>query len=155
MTCGLGFTAGECAEDHWKRALGGGKVGQHYRLRCPVCGKDGCLEVTVKPSGIVYRCWYKPPGSKRERPGCPTEAIRAELADLLPCWKGRKPRRAMPSRDMLVTLLLDKSLPPNALRIAGLRALGMPESQIRAKLKIPERTYYDALRILAGKRWSA
>ena len=155
MACGLGFPDDLCAKDHWERSLGGGKVGQHYRLRCPVCGKNGCLEVTVKSTGILYRCWYKPPGSKKERPGCSTEAIRAELADLLPCWKGRKPRRPAIDRDELVALMLDKTLPPNALRIAGLRALGMPEAQIRAKLKIPERTYYDALRILAGKRWSA
>lgn len=157
MTCSLGFTAEECAKDHWERALDGGKVGKHYRFRCPVCGKDGCLEVTVKSTGIVYRCWYDPSRgqNKKRRPGCPTEAVRAELADLLPCWKGRKPRRRAPDRDELVALLLDKTLPPNALRIAGLRALGMPEAQIRVKLKIPERTYYDALRILAGKRWSA
>lgn len=82
MACGLGFPDDLCAKDHWERSLGGGKVGQHYRLRCPVCGKNGCLEVTVKSTGILYRCWYKPPGSKKERPGCSTEAIRAELADL-------------------------------------------------------------------------
>ena len=119
-----------------------------------MCGKPDCLEVTVKPSGIIYRCWYDPTRGKSRRPGCPTEAIRAELADLLPCWKGRKPRRPMPGRDELMTLLLDKSLPPNALRVAGLRALGMPEAQIRAKLKLPKRTYYDAVRILARNRWS-
>lgn len=130
----------------------GHKVGQHYRLRCPVCGKRDCLEVTVKASSIAYRCWYVPPGSKRGRPGCPTEAIRAELADLLPCWKGRKPRRATPDRDELVALLLDKSLPPNALRLAALRALGMPEAQIRAKLNFPKRTYYDAIAILSQPR---
>ena len=155
MACGLGFPAEQCAEDHWCRVLVGGKVGQHYRFRCPVCGKPDCLEVTVKPSGIIYRCWYDPTRGKSRRPGCPTEAIRAELADLLPCWKGRKPRRRAIDPDELAAILLDKSLPPNALRIAGLRALGVPEAQIRAKLKIPERTYYDALRILAGKRWSA
>ena len=84
MACGLDFPDDLCAEDHWKRALGGDKVGQHYRLRCPVCGKPGCLEVTVKPSGIVYRCWYDPDRgqNKKRRPGCPTEAIRAELAAL-------------------------------------------------------------------------
>jgi hypothetical protein len=152
VACGLNFTLEQCAEDHWARTLGGGKAGQHYRLRCPVCGKQGCLEVTVKASSIVYRCWYKPPGGKRERPGCLTEDIRAELADLLPCWKGRKPRRATPDRDELVTLLLDKSLPPNALRVAGLRALGMPEAQIRARLKMPKRTYYDAVTILSRAR---
>jgi len=154
MTCGLGFPPDLCAEDHWGRSLDGGKEGEHYRFRCPVCGAPRALEVTVKGPGIIYRCWYNPPGSKRVRPGCPTEAIRAELADLLPCWKGRKPRRAAPDRDELVALLLDKSLPPNALRVAGLRALGMPEAQIRAKLKLPKRTYYDAVRILARNRWS-
>ena len=152
MACGLGFPAEQCAEDHWCRSLEGGKVGSHYRFRCPVCGKQGCLEVTVKGSSIIYRCWYKPPGSKRERPGCATEAVRAELARLLPCWKGRKPRRAAPDADELVALLLDKSLPPNALRIAGLRALGMPEAQIRAKLAMPKRTYYDAIGILSRSR---
>ena len=75
--------------------------------------------------------------------------IRAAFADLLPCWKGRKPRRAAIDRDELAALLLDKSLPPNALRVAGLRALGMPEAQIRAKLRLPKRTYYDAVRILS------
>jgi hypothetical protein len=95
VACGLGFTPDQCAEDHWGRALEGGKIGQHYRFRCPVCGKQGCLEVTVKASGIVYRCWYDPSRGegKKRRPGCPTEAIRAELADLLPCWKGRKSAR--------------------------------------------------------------
>jgi hypothetical protein len=153
MACGLGFPAEQCAEDHWCRSLEGGKVGAHYRFRCPVCCKDGCLEVTVKPSGIVYRCWYDPTRGKRRRPGCPTEAIRAELADLLVCWKGRKPRRPAADRDELVAILLDKSLPPNALRVAGLRALGMPEAQIRAKLRLPKRTYYDAIGILSRPRW--
>ena len=152
MACGLGFAAEECADDHWCRSLDGGKEGEHYRFRCPVCGKERCLEVTVKGGGIVYRCWYDPTRGKRRRPGCPTEAIRAELADLLPCWKGRKPRRAMPERDELVALLLDKSLPPNALRVAGLRLLGMPEAQIRARLKMPKRTYYDAVTTLSRSR---
>jgi len=154
MACGLGFTADQCAEDHWGRALEGGKVGQHYRFRCPVCGKPGCLEVTVKATGVIYRCWYDPSRGegKKRRPGCPTEAIRAELADLLPCWKGRRPRRSTPDRDELVALLLDKSLPPAALRIAALRALGMPEAQIRAKLAMPKRTYYDAVTILSRPR---
>jgi len=152
MACGLGFTLKQCAEDHWQRTLGGELVGQHYRLTCPVCGKPACLEVTVKASSIVYRCWYKPPGSKRERPGCLTEDIRAALAGKLPCWKGRKPRRAAPDHDEMVALFLDKSLPPNALRIAGLRALGMPEAQIKAKLALPKRTYYDAIAILSRPR---
>lgn len=152
MACGLDFTLEQCAEDHWQRTLGGELVGQHHRLRCPVCGKAACLEVTVKSTGIIYRCWYKPPGSKRERPGCRTEDIRAELAELLPCWKGRKPRRAEPDRAELTALFLDKSLPPNALRLAGLRALGMPEAQIRAKLGLPRRTYYDAIAILSRPR---
>ena len=152
MACGLGFPAELCAEDHWCRALDGGKAGEHYRFRCPVCGKPGCLEVTVKSSGIAYRCWYDPTRGTKRRPGCPTEAIRAELADLLPCWKGRKPRRQLPDRDVLVSILLDKSLPPNALRIAALRALGMPEAQIRARLKMPKRTYYDAVTILSRVR---
>ena len=152
MACGFGFPADQCVEDHWKRVLDGDKEGEHYRFTCPVCGKARCLEVTVKSTGIIYRCWYKPPGSKKSRPGCATEDIRAELARLLPCWKGRKPRRAAPDPDELVALLLDKSLPPNALRIAGLRALGMPEAQIRAKLAMPKRTYYDAVRILSRPR---
>jgi hypothetical protein len=152
MACGLDFTAEQCTEDHWCRVLDGGKVGRHYRFRCPVCRKPECLEVTVKGSSIAYRCWYKPPGSKKPRPGCPTEAIRAELADLLPCRKGRKPRRPAADRDELVSLLLDKSLPPNALRIAALRVLGMPEAQIRAKLAMPRRTYYDAVAILSRPR---
>ena len=52
----------------------------------------------------------------------------------------------------LAALFLDKSLPPNALRLAGLRALGMPEAQIRAKLAMPKRTYYDAVEILRRPR---
>ena len=146
MACGLGFSAEQCAADHWSRSLEGGKEGKHYRFRCPVCGGARNLEVTVKGDSIAYRCWRKP--------ACDKTRLRAELADLLPCWKGRKPRRPAPDRDELVALLLDKSLPPNALRVAGLRALGMPEPQIRAKLKMPKRTYYDAVRILARNRWS-
>ena len=68
MACGLGFPAEQCAEDHLCRVLVGGKVGQHYRFRCPVCGKPDCLEVTVKPSGIIYRCWYDPTRGKSRRP---------------------------------------------------------------------------------------
>jgi hypothetical protein len=146
VACALEFTAEQCADDHWKRALEGGKEGRHYRFRCPVCGVARALEVTVKGESIAYRCWHKP--------ACDKERLRAELADLLPCWKGRKPRRAAPDRDELVALLLDKSLPPNALRVAMLRALGMPEAQIRAKLKLPKRTYYDAVQILSSRpRW--
>jgi hypothetical protein len=55
VACGLGFTAEQCAEDHWCRHLVGGLVGEHYRFNCPVCGKRNCLEVTVKGSSIAYR----------------------------------------------------------------------------------------------------
>jgi hypothetical protein len=144
VACGLGFTAEQCARDHWERSLDGGREGAHYRFRCPVCGGARNLEVTVKGESIAYRCWRKP--------ACDKAALRAELADVLPCWKGRKPRRAAIDRDELVALLLDKSLPPNALRLAALRALGMPEAQIRAKLGLPKRTYYDAVGILSRSR---
>ena len=144
MACGLGFTAEECARDHWERCLDGGKEGKHYRFRCPVCGGARNLEVTVKGDSIAYRCWRKP--------ACDKAALRAELADLLPCWSGPKPRRTALDRDELVALMLDKSLPPNALRLAALRALGMPEAQIRAKLNLPRRTYYDAVTILSLPR---
>lgn len=152
MACAFGFPPDLCIKDHWCRVLDGGKVGQHYRFTCPVCGKRGCLEVTAKASGIAYRCWYVPPGSKKERQGCRTEDIRAELAATLPCWKGRKPRRPAPDYDEMAALLLDQSLTLAALRIAGLRAIGMPEAQIRAKLGIPQRTYYHAIGIISRSR---
>lgn len=144
MACGLGFTAKQCADDHWSRCLEGGEERSHYRFRCPVCGGERNLEVTIKGNDLAYRCWRKP--------RCETPDIRNALADLLPCWKGPKPRRPAIDRDEMIALLLDKTLPPNALRLAGLRALGMPEAQIRAKLGLPRRTYYDAVRILSLPR---
>jgi hypothetical protein len=144
LACGLGFTPEQCAEDHWCRSLDGGKEGRHYRFVCPVCGGARNLEVTVKGESIAYRCWRKP--------ACDKAALRAELAGLLPCWSGPKPRRPGVDRDELIALMLDKSLPPNALRLAALRALGMPEAQIRAKLNFPRRTYYDAVTILSLSR---
>jgi hypothetical protein len=144
VACGLGFTAGQCAEDHWIRSLEGGKEASHYRFRCPVCGGKRNLEVTVKGGTLAYRCWRDP--------ACTTAEIRAELADLLPCWQGRKPRRRTPDLDALTAILLNKSLPPNALRLAALRELGMTEAQIKAKLRFPRQTYYDAVRILAAHR---
>jgi hypothetical protein len=87
--------------------------------------------------------------------GCNEEAIGRAIADAVACytWSARRPKR---SADLVLLreLLMDKSLPPNALRIGGLLAMGVGMGEITRELKIPRSTYYDAVRILGQKRRS-
>lgn len=76
----------------------------------------------------------------------------AALARLVPCWPAQAGRGQSVDKDTLIALMLDKSVPVNAIRLGALRALGMPEQEIREKLAMPRRTYYDAVRILAQNR---
>lgn len=144
MACGLGFTPAQCAEDHWRRVLGGTKEPNHWRAPCPVCKRPRNLEISLKGGGVIARCWTKPVCDKAE--------LRDALDEIVPCRTPRKRRRPAVDYDELTAILLDKSLPPNAMRLGGLRALGMPEKQIKEKLAFPRQTYYDAVRILGQRR---
>jgi hypothetical protein len=88
------------------------------------------------------------------------ERLRAYLTnvgrpDLLPEDKARElpppAPRGTPDFDEVLALLLDMSLPPNALRIGCLMALGWRVGEIVAELEIPRSTYYGALRQLTAR----
>ena len=84
--------------------------------------------------------------------GCPEELVGRAIAKAVPCCTWSPPRRKRgPDLELARELLLDKSLPPNALRIGALLALGMDMKEITRALEIPRSTYYDAVRIL-GQR---
>jgi hypothetical protein len=142
-SCGL--NAADCITDHWCPVLGAWKEPAGWRAPCPVCGSKRGLSVQVKG----------PRPSWDNKCECDRAEVRAKLAALLPsCVSARySPKRAV-DRDELVGILLDKSLPPNALRVAALHALGLNADEIRAKLGMPKQTWSDAVRILGRNRRS-
>lgn len=137
--------AKDCITDHWTAALHGHPEPAGLRAPCPVrlhrSNRDP-LSVQVKGGRPVWNCHC----------GCPDEVIGRAIAKAVPCytWSPRRPKRG-PDLELARGLLLDKSLPPNALRIGTLLALGMDMREITRALEMPRSTYYDAVRIL-GQR---
>ena len=69
-------------------------------------------------------------------------------------WTPPRSRKTAPDLDRIRALLLDKEIPASALRLGCLRAMGVPEKEIRKELGLPKRTYYFAVQWLAQNRRS-
>ena len=143
----------ELAEDEiylaWRAVLRGHhREGAGHRFDCPSCGKDRRLSVQAKP-GKRHPEW-NPVGC-----GCDRDDVGAKLAGLGLISSARRARKSAPDPGEVLDLILDKSLPPNALRVAVLRAYGMNAAEIRKRLGLPRSTYYDTVRILGRNRRSA
>ncbi len=142
-SCGL--PAADCITDHWCPVLGGWKEPAGWRAPCPACGSKRALSIQVKgprPSWNVL-CT------------CDRTEVRAKLAELLPsCVSARYTPKHTAGPDELISIILDKSLPPNALRVLLLHELGMSTSDIRSKLALPKQSWSDVVRILGRNRRS-
>jgi hypothetical protein len=108
MRCGWGLTPAECIAEHWCVPLRAELVGVHWRGRCPLCKRPGNFEISVSGEGIAWNCHTKP--------RCDHDQIRAELAELIVCRKGRDSRRrAALARE--VGEILRKPLDPSEMRL--------------------------------------
>ena len=143
MACG--WEPPDCIAAHWSPTLKGHAEKATSRAPCPLCGE--ARRLSYWPEGRSVR-W-------KNHCGCKRDAVRAKLADLLPgCVSARyQPRHAV-DRDEVVSLVLDKAVTINALRLGCLRAVGMTEKEAKEKLGLPRQTYYDAVRILVQSRRS-
>lgn len=141
MRCGLAPI--DCIVAHWCPVLDGRAERAGWRARYPVCHVTRALSITAGRGTVKWNCHH--------RPACDRQAIRAELARLLPgCVAKRRP--ANPDLPAIVeTLALDKALPPTALRVVLLQQLGWNAARIRAELKIPRQTWADCVRILGHR----
>ena len=145
MPCVTGQTAGDCITDHWLDRLDGRREPAGAHARCPLCGTGRALSITPLNGRVV---WHN-------HCDCAREAVSQALTDLVACYTGRRQRRQhAPDHARIQALLLDKSIPPNALRVGCLLAYGMTMQAIVTELKIPKSTYYDAVRILGQHRRS-
>ena len=140
--------AADCLRYCWLPPLGGRPEPSGGRAPCPVREHQSDrppLRIQVKGVGVVWFCHC----------GCSEESIGRAIAKLVPCYSWSPPRaKRGPDLELARELLLDKSVPPNALRIGGLLALGMSMKEITSELRIPRSTYYDAVRILGQRRRS-
>jgi hypothetical protein len=143
--CMTGEPAKVCITDHWLPSLNGRTEPSGGRAPCPVREHQSDrppLSIQVKNGRPVWNCHC----------GCSDDTIGKRIAEAVACytWSPARAKRG-PDLELVRELLLDKSVPPNALRIGGLLAMGMSMSEITTELKIPRSTYYDAVRIL-GQR---
>jgi hypothetical protein len=117
------------------------------RADCPGCGKHRGLSAQVKGR---YVTWNLPTCA------CARDTVRVKLAAALPgCLSVRYAPRTAVNRDVLMALMLDKSLPPNALRVAVLLELGMKTPDIRSKLGLSRQRWSEVVRIIGQNRRSA
>jgi hypothetical protein len=147
-SCVVGWDAKSCIADHWLGRLKGRAEPSGGRAPCPAREHQSDrppLSIQVKNGRPIWNCHC----------GCSQESVGRAIAAVVPCYDWSPPRaKRGPDLEMVRELLLDKSVPPNALRIGGLLALGMEMKEITAELKIPRSTYYDAVRILGQRRRS-
>ena len=132
---------------HWCEKLDGARRERAgWRADCPVCKSARRLSIQVKG----------PRPSWNSHCGCDRAEVRARLAELLPgCVSARYQGKHRADPDELLIVILDKSIPPNALRVALLRCFGWNAERIRKELGLPKSTYYDTVRILGRNRRSA
>lgn len=145
---GCGLPAEECIAQHWTELPGAKPVTREGKTHadCPVCGKYRCL--SVWPNGR-YPSW-----SLKCKPKCDREEARRKLAALLTqgCISLRySPRHAAVDHDELVSLFFDKSLTPNALRVAGLQSLGISTAEIREKLGLNRQRWSEVVGVLSRR----
>lgn len=142
----------ELAEDEiftrWRPVLPGAhQEPAGWRFDCPGCGAPRGLSVQAKPGkrrpewNLVY-C------------ECDRADVRAKLAALGLVSARYSPKHAV-DPDELILIILDRSLPPNALRVVLLQRLGMSTPDIRSKLGLPKQSWSDVVRILGRNRRSA
>ena len=147
MTCG--WEAEDCVLSHWcEKVPDIRREPAGWRAPCPGCGKPRCLSVQVKGR---YPVW-----NLHCQPRCDRNEVRRKLAEMLPgCVSARYSPKHAVNRDELVAIALDKSLPPNALRVAILQELGLSTPEIKTKLRLPKQSWSDVVRILGQNRRSA
>ena len=145
MPCGGGLEPSDCIADHWCPPLAGRKEHAGWRAPCPACEANRALSIQVRGGRIVWKSHCDPP--------CDRDTIGKAISAAVPCCTTatRHPRKPAVNLEQIQALLLDKSVPPNALRIGCLQALGMNMKEIVRELGIPRSTYYDAVRILGQK----
>lgn len=140
----------ECAIQHLAPNLGLRclKEGTRWAGPCPACGGPHCLTLTIEGGRKLLHC--------NRKPGCSQEAVLSAAAARAPgCVSPPRQARkqARPADpDELITLILDRSVTGNALRLGLLQMLGMSIAEAAGKLGMPKSTRYDALRILGRSR---
>jgi hypothetical protein len=148
VACRVGLVADDCVSDHFLPPLDGRPEPSGSRAPCPVCGTRRAISIQVKNGRPVWNAHCDP--------SCDRDAIGKAIAAAVPCYRhpDRRSRKPAPDLDELHALLTDRSIPVNALRLGALEALGMSTAEAAEKLKLPRRTFYDAVRILAQSRRS-
>lgn len=149
MPCVTGDKAADCAIEHWCPPLHAHREGKGWRSPCPLGhGDDRILSFWTEGRSVRWACHHA---------GCDRRAAHRALVKLVgSCVPGFRDRsRPAPDVETATALLYDKSIPPNALRLAALRALGQSEKEIREGLRLPRQTFSDAVRILGQTRRSA
>jgi len=140
----------EPAEDEiflrWYPVLSDGhRIPSGWRFDCPVCMKARRLSVQAMV-GKAHPEW-------NSHCGCPRGDVRAALAKLGLVSARYSPRHAI-DVDELVSIILDRSLPPNALRVLLLQKLGMSTPDIRSKMGLSKQSWGDVVRKLGLRRRS-
>jgi hypothetical protein len=145
VRCGL--AAADCLAEHWSRTLDGFyRERSGWRATCPLCHTPRALSIQDDRGRVVWNCHHAP--------ACDRDTIRAKLAELLPACLSAGNMRGTHIQ-AVEALLTDKTLPPNALRVAALLELGWTAERIRDELKMPRSTWADAVRILGQRPRSA
>ncbi len=140
MRCGA-LDAESCATGHCCPAFGGHRE-PGWRADCPLCQAERALFWKVQNGRVRFRSFCADHDEDMVLPA---------LAERLPECVSVRSRRGRPDAAELEALALDKTITPNALRMAILRELGWGTRRIAGELKLPRRTYYDAVRILAQR----
>lgn len=146
MACLSGLDPTDCAIEHWCPPLDARAEKVGWRAPCPVCRTLRALSVQVKSRRIVWN----------HHCDCDRKVITKMLRTAVPCAATtRQTKGPGPNLDELWDILRDRSLPPTAMRIAGMRVLGASNEEIMRELEIPRSTYYRAVSILGQKPRSA
>lgn len=146
MACRTGLVAEDCIADHFLPPLKGRAERSGSRAPCPVCGSPRAISIQAKNNRPVWN----------QHCECERDVVSKSIAGIVACYQhaGRRTRKPQPDLELLQALLLDQDVPGSALRLGCLRAIGMPEKEIRENLGLPRRTYYFAVQWLAQNRRS-
>ena len=136
VRCSLKFAPAECIEDHYCRALEGERSGQHWRARCPVCGKPN-FELSASGDRVLWNC--------HTEPACDHGEIRFLLDVLVPCRaqarKGSRPDSVLVRE---VGKLLTAGMDPSEMRLRIGQAIwpDMSAADVAAELGLSRATRY-------------